>query len=51
MKGIQNCTNQGPGPLQRGNNHKSAQIGLVILKSSQKPQSQKTADLHKSLLA
>jgi hypothetical protein len=32
MKGILNCANQGPGPLQRGDNHKSAKIGRVILK-------------------
>jgi hypothetical protein len=26
VKGIQNCSNQGPGPLQRGDNHKNAKI-------------------------
>jgi hypothetical protein len=32
MKGIQNCTNGGPGGLQRGDNHRRAKIGLIILK-------------------
>jgi hypothetical protein len=32
MEGVQHCTNQGPGTLQRGDNHKSAKIGWVILK-------------------
>jgi hypothetical protein len=27
VKGIQNCTNQGAGPSQRGDNHKNAKIG------------------------
>jgi hypothetical protein len=27
IKGILNCSNKGPGPLQRGDNHKSAKIG------------------------
>jgi hypothetical protein len=26
VKGIQNCTNQGPRPFQRGDNHKNAKI-------------------------
>jgi hypothetical protein len=26
VRGIQNCTNQGPGPLQRGDNHKNRVI-------------------------
>jgi hypothetical protein len=26
VKGILNCTNKGPGPLQRGDNHKNAKI-------------------------
>jgi hypothetical protein len=27
VKGIQNCSNQGPGPLQMGDYHKNAKIG------------------------
>jgi hypothetical protein len=26
VKGISNCSNKGPGPLQRGDNHKNAKI-------------------------
>jgi hypothetical protein len=26
VKGILNCSNKGPGPLQRGDNHKNAKI-------------------------
>jgi hypothetical protein len=26
VKGILNCLNKGPGPLQRGDNHKNAKI-------------------------
>jgi hypothetical protein len=29
---ILNCSNKGPGPLQRGDNHKNAKIGLDHLK-------------------
>jgi hypothetical protein len=32
VQGILNCSNKGPGPLQRGNNHKNAKIGWVNLK-------------------
>jgi hypothetical protein len=32
VKGIQNCTNKGPGPLQRGNNHKNTNKGWGHLK-------------------
>jgi hypothetical protein len=32
VKGIQICTNKGPGPLQRGDNHKNAKIGWGHLK-------------------
>jgi hypothetical protein len=28
VKGIQNFTNEGPGPLQRGDNHKNATMGV-----------------------
>ena len=28
MKGIQVCSNKGPGPLQRGDNHKKFKMGL-----------------------
>jgi hypothetical protein len=27
IKGIQVCSNKGPGPLQRGDNHKSVKMG------------------------
>jgi hypothetical protein len=27
VKGLQNCSDKGPGPLQRGGNHKNAKIG------------------------
>jgi hypothetical protein len=29
---IQNCSNEGPGPLQRGDNYKNAKIRWVHLK-------------------
>jgi hypothetical protein len=32
VKGIQNCTNQGPGPFQRGDNHKNAKMGYGHLR-------------------
>jgi hypothetical protein len=32
VQGILNCPNKGPGPLQRGDNHKNAKMGLVHLK-------------------
>jgi hypothetical protein len=32
VKGILNCSNKGPGPLQRGDNHKNAKMGWVHLK-------------------
>jgi hypothetical protein len=31
-KGILNCINKGPGPFQRGDNHKNANMGWVHLK-------------------
>jgi hypothetical protein len=30
--GILNCSNKGPGPLQRGDNHKNAKMGWGHLK-------------------
>jgi hypothetical protein len=33
LKGIQNYTNKGPGPLQRGDNHKNATMGWGHLKT------------------
>jgi hypothetical protein len=33
MKGIKNCSNKGPGPFQRGDNHKNTEIGWSQLKS------------------
>jgi hypothetical protein len=32
VKGILNCSNEGPGPLQRGDNYKNAKIGWYDLK-------------------
>jgi hypothetical protein len=32
MKGIQVCSNKGPGPLQRGDNNKNVKIGWDHLK-------------------
>jgi hypothetical protein len=32
VKGILNCLNKGPGPLQRGDNHKNTKMGWVHLK-------------------
>jgi hypothetical protein len=32
VKGILNCSNKGPGPLQRGDNDKYAKMGWVHLK-------------------
>jgi hypothetical protein len=32
VKGIQVCSNKGPGPLQRGNNHKNVKMGWGHLK-------------------
>jgi hypothetical protein len=32
LKGIQVCSNKGPGPLQRGDNHKNVKIGCCHLK-------------------
>jgi hypothetical protein len=29
VKGILKCSNKGPGPLQRGDNHKNAKMGWV----------------------
>jgi hypothetical protein len=31
-KGIQVCSNKGPGPFQRGDNHKNVKIGWSYLK-------------------
>ena len=32
VKGIQVCSNEGPGPIQRGDNHKNVKIGWGHLK-------------------
>jgi hypothetical protein len=32
VTGILNCSNKGPGPLQRGDNHKNAKMGWGHLK-------------------
>jgi hypothetical protein len=32
VKGILKCSNKGPGPLQRGDNHKNAKMGWGHLK-------------------
>jgi hypothetical protein len=39
VKGILNCSNKGPGPLQSGDNHKNAKMGLDY---SQEPLRQKS---------
>jgi hypothetical protein len=33
VKGILNCSNKGPGPLQRGDNHKKCKNGVVSFKN------------------
>jgi hypothetical protein len=33
MKGIQVCSNKGPGPLERGDNHKKCQNGVESFKN------------------
>jgi hypothetical protein len=33
VKGIQLCSNKGPGPLQRGDNHKKCKNGMVSFKN------------------
>jgi hypothetical protein len=41
VKGIQVCSNKGPGPLQRGDNHKNEKMGwghLKILLRTMKPE-------------
>jgi hypothetical protein len=41
VKGILNCSNKGPGPIQRGDNHKNAKMGwghLKIFSRTTKPQ-------------
>jgi hypothetical protein len=32
MKGVRLCSNKGPGPLQRGDNHKNIKMGWGYLK-------------------
>jgi hypothetical protein len=32
VKGIQVCSNKGPGPFQRGDNHKNVKMGWGLLK-------------------
>jgi hypothetical protein len=34
MKGVRVCSNKGPGPLQRGDNHKNVKMGWGHLKIS-----------------
>jgi hypothetical protein len=31
VKGILNCSNKGPDPLQRGDNYKNVKIGLGVI--------------------
>jgi hypothetical protein len=33
MKGMQVCSNKGPGPLERGDNHKNVKMGWGHLKN------------------
>jgi hypothetical protein len=47
---LSNCTNQGPGPLQRGDNYKNAKMGwghLKIFPSTTKPEKLTKASLNK----
>jgi hypothetical protein len=37
VKGIQVCSNKGPGPFQMGDNHKNVRMHGVIKKSSPEP--------------
>jgi hypothetical protein len=37
MKGNQVCSNIGPGPLQKGDNHKNVKMGWDHLNSSPEP--------------
>jgi hypothetical protein len=51
VKGNINCSNKGPGPLQRGDNHRNAKMGWGHLKSSSpEPLSQNRSYLHESFL-
>jgi hypothetical protein len=31
VKEIQVCSNKGPGPVQRGDNHKNVEIGVILI--------------------
>ena len=52
VKEILNCSNKGPGLLQRGDNHKNAKMGWVYLRksSSTEPLSQNRSYFHESFL-
>jgi hypothetical protein len=51
VKGIRNSSNKGPGPLERGDNHKNAKFGEVSEKVSPRERlSQNSLDLHESFL-
>jgi hypothetical protein len=50
MKGIQVCSNKGPGPHQRGYDNKNANIGWGHLKIFSEPLGKKKSDLHESIL-
>jgi hypothetical protein len=49
---IQNCSIKGPGPCQRGDNHKNAKSGVRSVKffCHQEPPSQNSSNLHESFL-
>jgi hypothetical protein len=50
VKGIQVCSNKGPGPLQRGDNNKNAKIGcghlIIFLSRITRPISAQLAEKH-----
>jgi hypothetical protein len=47
---MKDCSKEGPGSFPRGDNHRNAKIGGIILKSSQEPLSQKSSYLYESFL-
>jgi hypothetical protein len=49
VKGILNCSNKGPGPLQRGDNCKNG-VGSFKKSSSSEPLSQNRSSLHETFL-
>jgi hypothetical protein len=50
VKGIQVCSNKGPGPLQRGDNHKKCKNRVGSFKNLQKHRANLDQTWHKSSL-